>query len=204
LQDNSKRRVVLLVSGTPGVGKSSTCKELNAFGFTHLDVGKLVKKEKLYLFYDRRMRTYVVSLRDLKRKVKLLLKSSHENIAIDWIHAYEFVDEVPKNVKLKVILIRCDPIKLYYRIRKKYGEKKAKENALSEFLNQVANDAYTSLNGRQIIEIDSTHAKPREIALKILKSRNAKKRIDWLKLYSLEKQKLRRFLKIVERPISHC
>ena len=192
-----QKRQVLFISGTPGVGKSTLCKELEKFNFFHLDVGKVVVKKRLYLKYDRKTSSFIVSVKRIKTLVKRTVRKTEGNIAVDWMHSYELADSVQGSAK-KVIVLRCDPLTLYKRISKKYGVKKTKENVLSEFLNQISHEAHESLGN--VIEFDTTKTKPKKIALRLINDNvKAGRRIDWMKKYSRNKSRLKVLLKIVEK-----
>ena len=63
----------ILVTGTPGTGKTSTCSLLaSATGLTNLNVGDLVKAKSLHDGYDDELDCYVVN-EDLVRLFVCLL-----------------------------------------------------------------------------------------------------------------------------------
>lgn len=197
---NASKKQVLFVSGTPGVGKSTLCKELEKFNFVHLDVGKLVKDKKLYSRYDRRTDSFIISMKKMKKFVKEIIKKTKTNIAVDWIHSYELASLVQKSTK-KVIVLRCEPLVLYRRTLKKYGFEKTRENVLSEFLNQISHEAHEMLKGN-VIEIDTTNMNPEKIALYIIKDKlKPGKKIDWMKKYLNDRSKLNRLFKVVEKQV---
>lgn len=192
-----QKKQVLFISGTPGVGKSTLCKELEKFNFFHLDVGKVVVEKRLYLKYDRKTSSFVVSAKRIKALVKRTVRKTEGNIAVDWMYSYELADSVQGCAK-KVIVLRCDPLTLYKRISKKYGVEKTKENVLSEFLNQISHEAHESLGN--VIELDTTKTRPKKIALRLINDNvKAGRRIDWMKKYSRDKSRLKVLLKIVEK-----
>ncbi|MCI4439087.1 adenylate kinase family protein [archaeon] len=192
-----QKKQVLFISGTPGVGKSTLCKELEKFNFAHLDVGKLVKDKKLYSRYDRKTDSFVVLVKKMRNTVKKIIRTTQTNIAVDWIHSYELANLVRGGTK-RVIVLRCEPLILYKRILKKYGIEKTKENVLSEFLNQISQEAHEMFE-RDVIEIDTTNRSPKKIAQGIIKDKfKPGKKIDWMKKYLNDKQRLNMLFKVVE------
>jgi adenylate kinase len=192
-----QKKQVLFISGTPGVGKSTLCKELEKFNFAHLDVGKLVKDKKLYSRYDRKTDSFVVLVKKMRNTVKKIIRTTQTNIAVDWIHSYELANLVRGDTK-RVIVLRCEPLILYKRILKKYGIEKTKENVLSEFLNQISQEAHEMFE-RDVIEIDTTNRSPKKIAQGIIKDKfKPGKKIDWMKKYLNDKQRLNMLFKVVE------
>eukprot|EP00246_Nothoceros_aenigmaticus_P005883 TRINITY_DN1834_c0_g1_i1.p2 TRINITY_DN1834_c0_g1~~TRINITY_DN1834_c0_g1_i1.p2 ORF type:complete len:173 (-),score=30.82 TRINITY_DN1834_c0_g1_i1:1351-1869(-) len=52
----------ILVTGTPGTGKTSTCSLLaSATGFNHVNVGELVKEKKLHDGWDEELQSFIVN-----------------------------------------------------------------------------------------------------------------------------------------------
>ncbi|MEM0171054.1 MAG: AAA family ATPase [Thermoproteota archaeon] len=193
----SQKRQILFISGTPGVGKSTICKELEKFNFVHLDVGKLVKDKKLYLKYDEKTDSFVVSMKRMKKSVEKIIRKTKVNMTVDWIHSYELASLV-RSTK-RIIVLRCEPLILYKRTLKKYGVRKTRENVLSEFLNQISHEAHVMFRSN-VIEIDTSNMSAEKIALLIVEDKyKPGEKIDWMKKYLKERSKLNRLFKIVER-----
>jgi adenylate kinase len=192
-----QEKQVLFISGTPGVGKTTLCKELEKFNFAHLDVGKLVKDKKLYSRYDKETGSFVVSMKKMRDSVRKIIRTTQTSIEVDWIHTYELTNLVRRDTK-RAIVLRCEPLVLYKRILKKYGIKKTRENVLSEFLNQISHEAHEMLEGN-VIEIDTTNRSPKKIALSIVKGKfKPGKKIDWMKKYLNDRSRLNKLFKVVE------
>jgi len=67
----------ILITGTPGTGKTAISLLLKKNGYTVIDVGKLVKEEKLYEYYDEVTESYVVNDELLnKRLIELIEKNT--------------------------------------------------------------------------------------------------------------------------------
>jgi broad-specificity NMP kinase len=68
---------IILITGTPGVGKTVLAKSLSRnSGFKLVELGKLVRKERLYTHFDRARKTYVVDEGKLRKRLKALSRSS--------------------------------------------------------------------------------------------------------------------------------
>lgn len=51
----------IIITGTPGVGKSSHCERLaESTGLTHLSVNDVVKERKCHEGWDEEMKSYIV------------------------------------------------------------------------------------------------------------------------------------------------
>ena len=56
-----RQRPNILVSGTPGTGKTTTCELLAAAtGMKHINIGDLVKREQLHRGWDEGFECYVI------------------------------------------------------------------------------------------------------------------------------------------------
>ena len=67
----------LLVTGTPGTGKTTLAKQLSLLlNYTYFDVNSFIKKAHIYGSYDRRRHCYVVDTAKLaSRLVKVSQKA---------------------------------------------------------------------------------------------------------------------------------
>ncbi len=64
MTDEGRKRATpnILVTGTPGTGKTSTCSLLaSATGLRHINVGELVKEKSLHDGWDAELDCYVVN-----------------------------------------------------------------------------------------------------------------------------------------------
>lgn len=74
----------ILVTGTPGTGKTTTCELLaESTGFTHVNVGDLVKSESLHCGWDDEYSCYIIDedkvrihLGQMMHKHRVLFESS--------------------------------------------------------------------------------------------------------------------------------
>jgi adenylate kinase len=56
-----KRPPNILVTGTPGTGKTSTCEQVaQATGLKHVNVGDLVKAQELHSGFDEEHQAYII------------------------------------------------------------------------------------------------------------------------------------------------
>lgn len=57
----SRQKPNILLTGTPGTGKTTTCELLAAAtGLKHINIGDLVKKEDLHSGWDEEYKSYII------------------------------------------------------------------------------------------------------------------------------------------------
>ncbi|KAK4569930.1 factor activating pos9 [Recurvomyces mirabilis] len=143
----------IIITGTPGVGKTTHCQQLaSATGLHHLDINDVVKKHNIgeSSTDPEDPNTKIVDEDRLLDCIENELEEGGQ--IIDW-HA---CDLFPPSLIDLVCVIRCDNQVLYDRLKKRgYGEKKLQENMdceIMEVLLQEARDAYPE---EQVVELRS-------------------------------------------------
>ena len=181
---------VIIISGTPGTGKtrvaSILAKKINGL---HIDLSKLVLKEKLYKEIDKERETAVADLNKLIPRLIEIIKSTNSPIIIEGHYA----EIVPASLVDVAIILRTHPKELEKRLKeKKFKKSKIRENIQAEILGVCSYNALNTYGKEKIYEIDTTSKTPNEtveLILKIIEGKDDKYRIgkiDWLKV--LEKE----------------
>ena len=94
----------IVITGTPGTGKTTLSKLLSEEGYSFIEVGKLVKEEKLYDYFDEETDSYVVNDDLLNaRLIELIAENSSSNPLILDGH----VVELPPSYVTCCIVLRC-------------------------------------------------------------------------------------------------
>jgi len=181
---------VIIISGTPGTGKtivaSILAKKINGL---HIDLSKLVLKERLYKEIDKERETIVADLNKLIPRLIEIIKSTNSPIIIEGHYA----EIVPASLIDVAIILRTHPKELEKRLKEKnFKESKIRENIQAEILGVCSYNALNTYGKEKIYEIDTTSKTPNEtveLILKIIEGKDDKYRIgkiDWLKV--LEKE----------------
>ena len=151
----------ILVTGTPGVGKTSLSMLLaDALNeqiksdkqFTYLNLGKLIKDKKLYETWNEE---YDVPEFDEDKILDELEPMLNEGGYVVDFHSVYFIPEDLANV---VVLLRCDNTVLYDRLfARGYSEKKIKENIECEIMEVTSDDVRENFQEHKIIELRNEH-----------------------------------------------
>ncbi|RLF08104.1 MAG: hypothetical protein DRJ97_08365 [Thermoprotei archaeon] len=173
-------RRVIVVTGTPGTGKTTLTSVLAArLKAFHVDVPELVEREALYRGVDKRRRAKIVNLPQVRNRIRelawkesrLLLVSSH------------VPDVVWRRDVKKVVVLRLDPRELKRRLEDlKWPLQKVRENVASEALGTCFEEAAQYYGEDKLVELDVTGLSIEEAVDRLhlaIKGRIACK-VDWL------------------------
>lgn len=135
---------ILIVSGTPGVGKSRLAKKLaKDINYVYLDLTTFIKKCSIHDGYDRKKQSYIV---DTNKMISELINyfrhqkrvSGETNYVIDG-HLSHYL---PAKMVDLCIVLNCDLKKLNNRLTKRgYSKNKIRENLDCEIFNVCAEEA---------------------------------------------------------------
>lgn len=151
---------VIVVTGTPGTGKTSLCKYIirRSAGWVHLDLGRFAVESKAIVEYDRSLKTSIVDTGVLKKALRAhVLRNVEKDVRllIDGHYAAEVAPS--KHVDYCVVL-RCRPDVLWRRLRsiRGYVEEKARRNVESELTDYCYLAAKLHLKNSRIVQLDTT------------------------------------------------
>ncbi|EJT76252.1 hypothetical protein GGTG_06174 [Gaeumannomyces tritici R3-111a-1] len=141
----------IIVTGTPGVGKTTHCEVLaQRTGLKHLSVNHVVKDKQCHEGWDDEYQSWIVDEDKLLDAIEDEAKAG--GCIIDW-HA---CDLFPKSWIDLVVVLRVDSTTLYDRLtERKYPEAKLQENLDSEIMEVLLQEARDSYDEEIVVELQS-------------------------------------------------
>lgn len=181
----------ILISGTPGTGKTSTAKLLaKKINAKYIDLNKLAERNNWFIGWDNKREVKIMDT----EKISTFLSETEENIVVDT----HIPSAGPPNADY-VFILRIHPRMLLERLRNKgYSEEKVLENVQAEILDVCLIEALENFRGEVVWEINASKRKTEDIVSTMLKIMNGevkeRERIDWLSLIC-EEGSLEKFFK---------
>lgn len=159
----SAKMTAIIVSGTPGTGKTELAKELaKQLRYKYIDANKVIDKNKLIERYDENKDTNVVNEKKLAKALTKIIKKE-KDVVID-SHLSHYI--IPKYVDL-CIITKCQLKTLKKRLEKKgFKKSKVRENMDAEIFDICLNEAIGLKH--KVLVIDTTRQKPKTLAKKII------------------------------------
>jgi broad-specificity NMP kinase len=172
----------IIITGTPGVGKTTTCNQLIALSsqttpplnLKYLSINDLVKDRSAHSGYDEELQTWIVDDDKLMDEVEKEIEDGAGNGGwiIDWHSTEGFA---LRWVDL-VVVLRCEETSvLYDRLSSRgYKDEKVQENMDAEIFGVVAEEAREGwTDDGQVVELKSVEAEDIE--------ENAERVLQWVK-----------------------
>jgi adenylate kinase len=176
---------VILITGTPCVGKTSVARllasKLNAL---NVNLTELAVQENIISGRDEERGSIIVDENRMRRRIGEVIENcDKQDIIIDGHYA---VNVVPKNIVTYVFVLRRNPVELRkFMEQSGFSGHKLWENLASEILDVCLVDALKVIDEGKICELDITGKSAEEAVDEILKvlSKNEKccvGIVDWL------------------------
>ncbi len=160
------KRVLVLV-GTPGVGKSSVSGLLaSRLDGVLVSLGNLVSSEGLSCGLDEKRGTLIADLERVSKRVGEIIAQSKSYVVVDGHFAMDVV--APEDVFLAFVL-RRSPDELREILNERgFKEGKVKENVAAEILDVCLFDAVKAYGEKKVCEVDVSGRTVEEVADEII------------------------------------
>jgi len=157
---------IIIISGTPGCGKTSVANKLSKFIDTKtISLNELAVSGDFSFDYDSERKTYIVDFQIFLPYIIKIIKKIKVNNPQFLIIESHFSDIIPNKYIDYVFILRCDPDELTKRLKKKnYDLNKITENVQSEILGNCVNYLVQKKIKSPIYEIDTTNLNIESVA----------------------------------------
>jgi len=162
-------RRIILVTGTPGVGKTS--------------ISRLIASKLDAVYINLAELVLIADADKVSERVQEIIRSSKRDIIVDGHYA---VDVVPTKHVHMVFVLRRDPSELKGFMKKRgFKERKLWENLAAEILDVCLWDAVSTCGSDKVCEIDVSGKKIEEVVEDMILMLEGRKKcrvgvVDWL------------------------
>jgi len=148
-------RRVILITGTPGVGKTSVSRLLaSKVGAVRIDLAELVQREGMTSGTDKVRGSLIADNEKVSRRIREIMKTHDGDIIIDGHYAVDVVSA--RDVHL-VFVLRRNPDELKKTLEAKgFTGRKLWENLEAEILDVCLWDAVKACGAEKVCEIDTS------------------------------------------------
>ncbi len=187
----SKR--VILITGTPCVGKTTVANKLAAeLDALYINLTDFARKHNLILGEDKERETSIIDEAEMRRKIHQTIERTDKNDVI--VDGHYAAAVVPEAYVARIFVLRRNPVELR-KFMEKCGFKGPKlwENLAAEILDVCLVEALREHAKRKVCEVDATGKTVESIASEILAILHRSRKchagfVDWLGI--LEKEGL--------------
>ncbi|WP_181504104.1 adenylate kinase family protein [Methanococcus maripaludis] len=174
--------MIIAITGTPGVGKSTVSKilfdKLKSNDVSYINITEIVSKEGFYLEKDVEMDSFVVDFDKLNEYIRSI---KTEDLILDG-HVSHYLNPD------YIVVLRANPLLIKNRLEsRKYLPKKVMENVEAELLDVCLIESIEKNDESKIFEIDCSEKNPENIVNEILMFLDSKNseygNVSWLEDY---------------------
>ncbi|AXV37921.1 MAG: adenylate kinase family protein [Methanobacteriaceae archaeon] len=150
---------LILITGTPGVGKSTIASMLAKKINGHLiPINQVINDKKLYTGYDREKNFKIVDLNALCSEMEKIIAENQHDVLIVEGHLSHYIEKADI-----VIVLRTNPQILGERLKQReYSADKINENMEAEAIDLCTFEAF-EIHGHKVNEIDNSELSPDEV-----------------------------------------
>ncbi|KAJ5263745.1 Adenylate kinase isoenzyme [Penicillium angulare] len=142
----------VIITGTPGVGKTVHCEQLaQEIGLKHLSVNQVAKDRDCYETFDEERKSWVVD------EDKLLDAIEDEVLQGGYLIDWHACDLFPKSWIDLVVVLRCPSTSVHYDrlASRNYHEDKLQENLDAEIFGVLLEEAREAFDEEVVVELNS-------------------------------------------------
>lgn len=151
MQDIHFKGPNILITGTPGTGKTTLCNELASLtGLNYLNITQVIKENEFYSGYDNELECHIL---DEDRLIDEIDEQMKEGGNIVDYHSCDFF---PERWFDAIFVLRTDNTLLYQRLEKRqYSIRKIQENVQCEIFQTILDEAKDSYRPEIVFELQS-------------------------------------------------
>jgi adenylate kinase len=140
--------MVIIVSGTPGTGKTTFAKKIaKELNYKYLDVKEIISKNNLSEGYDKERDTEIIDIEKLNKVIIEIIKKEKNTVIDSHLSHY-----LPKKYVKKCYITKCPLPILKKRLEKRgYSKKKIRENLDAEIFDTCRIEALESGHDVEVI-----------------------------------------------------
>jgi broad-specificity NMP kinase len=176
---------VILLTGTPCVGKTSAARLLTSkLGALYVNLTDLALRENIVLGKDERRESIIVDEGRLRREIRRIIGACNESDVI--VDGHYAARVVPEELGTHVFVLRRDPVELRKLMERcGFSGRKLWENLASEILDVCLYDALSVYREEKICELDISSKSVKETVCEMLDILSGSKEchigvVDWL------------------------
>ncbi|MGB9135148.1 MAG: adenylate kinase family protein [Candidatus Bathyarchaeia archaeon] len=185
-------RRVLVLMGTPGVGKTSVAKLLaQRLKGVPINLSELVKSDGLSCGYDKKRETLVADTEKVAKRVGKVIAQTKGYVVVEGHFA---TDVVAAKDAFKTFVLRRDPDELRKALTERgFKESKVAENVAAEILDVCLFDAVNAYGKDKVCEVDVSRRSLEKVVDELISVTRHRGKcrvgvVDWLTKLEMEKR----------------
>jgi adenylate kinase len=184
---------VILITGTPCVGKTTVAKQLTTkLDALYINLTDLANKHNLTTGEDKKRKTTIINEEKMRQKIRETIDTTEKSTII--VDGHYAAAVVPKRYVTRIFVLRRNPIELRkFMAACGFSEAKLWENLAAEILDVCLVEALREHKKEKVCELDATGKTTEKTSREIIAIIDKREKcpascVDWLGM--LEKQGL--------------